>query len=311
MVRKTLQLQGYLAARLRGVEIPSLPRGKTLVVFLTTLALLSGCGYATRFAYNQADWLVYRKLDPFLNVNDAQRETYDARFEALWRWHRQSELPLYAAQLEGYARYLDNLPDQIAAGHVEEMAEQLRGLIDRIIERALPDAVAVLRDLSDAQVAQLIEAVGEKDEEFAEEYLDIDDEARVEKYLEWTADRVDKWFGHVTDEQERLLRVWANERHQRPAALKAWRTLRRAHLRHLLASREAPEFPERLRELLAEPRSTQSPELSSVVEQNHALWFQLLADILNTSTAAQRRHARERLLDYAGDFRTLSAQQPD
>ena len=66
-------------------------------ILLICIILLSGC--STKFAYNNASWLVYWYMDDYIELNKEQEEEFDVFFEQWMNWHRTEELPRYAEQL--------------------------------------------------------------------------------------------------------------------------------------------------------------------------------------------------------------------
>src|SRR5258708_3833766 len=64
--------------------------------------LLAACS-ATRLGYNHLDDLLHWEVSSYVDLDPAQQRLFDAELQSLWMWHRQSQLPLYAAELRRLA----------------------------------------------------------------------------------------------------------------------------------------------------------------------------------------------------------------
>lgn len=282
------------------------PRFLLLPCLLAAICVSTGCSFAFRYAYNHADWLVYRKLDPFLDLNDAQRAVFDARFAELWQWHRRSELPRYADTLHALADRIETLDAPVTPATLDAQAEPFTEFARRIKTRALPHALELLSTLTDAQVAGLVAQVEEKDEEFREEFLSGDADNRADHYADWTEDKLDDWLGHVTDPQQALVRQWAAGRRDHPDRVMQARAARRAALRSLLDDRRDADFARRLAAFIEDPSRYRSTARQADAAFNRQHFLQMLARVINLADAEQRAHAADRLRDYADDFAELA-----
>ena len=272
---------------------------------LAASLLLQGCSFATRFAYNHLDWLANRELAKYVDLNDAQEQWLEPRFNRFWDWHRDSQLPLYAAdlrQLMGAVERGLTAEDLLAANarmeqHWINATEALRS-----------DAIVLLRQLDDAQVAQLMQRVDEKNQEFIDERLAVTEQERREQDRERARKWFDKRLGSVSLAQRESIEQWLNQRLDLSEHWQARREWWRASFADALARRDQVGAGDELATLLFDSRSSWSDALRKQVEVNQELWLELTLAVERQASDKQRRHLREYLGELAEDFEALASQ---
>lgn len=272
---------------------------------LAASLLLQGCSFATRFAYNHLDWLANRELAKYVDLNDAQEQWLEPRFNRFWDWHRDSQLPLYAAdlrQLMGAVERGLTAEDLLAANarmeqHWINATAALRG-----------DAIALLRQLDDAQVAQLMQRVDEKNQEFIDERLAVTEQERREQDRERARKWFDKRLGSVSLAQRESIEQWLNQRLDLSEHWQARREWWRASFADALARRNQANAGDELATLLFDSRSSWSDALREQVAVNQELWLELTLEVERLASDKQRRHLLEYLKELAEDFEALAAQ---
>ena len=109
---------------------------------VTAFALLAGCSMA-RFLYDQADWLVLREMDSYLDLREEQREHAAGLLAVSLSRHRSEQLPQVASVLQDAAdRVRRGITDADAAWAYEQGRE------DSVIERTEKEGATyfVIRD---------------------------------------------------------------------------------------------------------------------------------------------------------------------
>lgn len=272
---------------------------------LAVSLLLQGCSFATRFAYNHLDWLANRELAKYIDLNDAQEQWLEPRFNQFWDWHRDSQLPLYADDLRqlmgAVERGLTRDDLLVANARIEQhwisATEALRG-----------DAIGLLRQLDDAQVAQLLERVDERNQEFMEERLAVTEQERREQDRERARKWFDKRLGSVSLAQRESIEQWLNKRLDLSDQWQARRQWWRAAFADALARRDQAGASDELATLLFDSRSSWSDVLRDQVEVNQELWLELTLAVERQASDKQRQHLREYLGELAEDFEALASQ---
>lgn len=274
-------------------------------LILAVSLLLQGCSFATRFAYNHLDWLANRELAKYVDLSEAQEQWLEPRFQRFWDWHRNSQLPLYVTdlrQLMGAVERGLTADDLLAANarmeqHWINASEALRG-----------DAIALLRQLDDAQVAQLLKRVDAKNQEFIDERLTVTDQERIEQDRERARKWFDKRLGSVSLAQRESIEQWLSKRLDLSDQWQARRQWWRTAFADALARRDQAGSADELATLLLDSRSSWSESLRKQVEINQQLWLDLTLEIERQASDRQRRHLLEYLGELAEDFAALAAQ---
>lgn len=153
---------------------------------LTLVLLVAACS-VVRVVYNQAANLAYWQLNKAFDLNDAQVVQVKEGLNSFFKWHRQTELPVYAPLLQRAAvEAQSSLTPELAC---ERRAEfETVGL--RSADRVVPLLAQLLRTLSPAQIEHLAEYFEDSNEDFIDDYLQADredrDEAAGEFVIKWT-----------------------------------------------------------------------------------------------------------------------------
>lgn len=280
--------------------IPAALRGLALALLLLALAGCSG----TRVVYNQLDWLVVWQVKKYFELDDGQEQDLRERVARQLAWHRETQLPRYAALSEDLGRALagDPGPDYFAARFVDVQAFWVD-----FMGHAVPDAAAFLAGLSDAQVEQLFENIEENNRELAEEYSG--DTAAIRRVRRERAiiRSVSRLTGRLSGQQQALVRGYSGRMHD---LSEDWLDRRRdwqQELRSALDIRDnTMELERRLAPLLVDPDRNDPPEYRALVEENQQVVFEMLAALSAGLSPRQRDRFQKRLLNYARDFRLLA-----
>ena len=273
------------------------------VSLLLVGALLGGCSFATRFAYNNLDWLSKREIGKYVSLNSEQKQDVDTRFDRLWAWHRAEELPQYAADLRKLA----------AAARRGFIEDDLRSFLDtgeawaaRLAQRGMPDVAAVIATFDDAQIAEILQQVDEENAEYREKYVEPDASERREASAKRMRKSLDKRLGSLSDSQRQRVAQWANARQLNAEAWAAEQVRWRDAFAAVLATRAEPGFAERLQPLFENNEDDLPPELLSSNAYNTRLWIDMILDIDASLSERQRAHLVEHITEFAEDFEALS-----
>lgn len=272
---------------------------------LAVSLLLQGCSFATRFAYNHLDWLANRELAKYVDLNDAQEQWLEPRFNQFWDWHRDSQLPLYAADLRQLMGALERgltREDLLTAN--ARMEQHWVSITDALRE----DAIALLRQLDDTQVAQMLVRVDAKNQEFIDERLSVSAQERKEEDRKDARDWFDDRLGSVSLGQREAIEQWLNQRLDLSDQWQARRLWWRTAFADALARRDQAGAADELSTLLFDSRSSWSETLQEQVEFNQQRWLDLTLEVLRQSSDKQRRHLLAYLGELAEDFEALATQ---
>jgi Family of unknown function (DUF6279) len=259
--------------------------------FSGVFALLFLTSCSSTFIYNQLDWLIPWYVDDYVDLTGPQKKSLKQQLQPLLHWHRKEEL----------ARYLDLL-----AGIEEDLAapldgSTLQGWVDaaslageRLEQHMLPLAFEVGEQLSDAQMADFLESLWDKQAELEEEFLERDDAAYIEESYENFEENLREFLGRLNAEQKLLVQEAA-------ASLQrfddAWLAERRAWLELLqrVLSERRDDWQQQIVDAMADRQQMQSPQYRDIYLRNQQIILQAVADVLNSRTEKQSTHLQEEL----------------
>lgn len=270
------------------------------------LALLASCS-ATRLAYNRLDWLVAWEVGKFVELDGQSKRLFDDGFTSLWRWHRSTQLSVYAQDLREIARLTEG---PVTADEVRDYLARAREHGFRLVEEAVPRTAPVLAALDDRQVRELLEGLAERRREEIEEYAGRTSEEGKEERAHVMVRGIKRWFGSVNDEQEAMARIWAGTRREDPDLWLRYGEQWDRAFALTLATRGRPGFEERLRGLFREPELPNAATIRAQNEHNREAYVRFVEKLAASLSPAQRRHFQKKVLGLAEDLEALAGNAP-
>ncbi len=277
------------------------------LILLLALAGASGC--ATTFLYDRADRLANRWIEGYVDLDPAQQAALSGHLRELHRWHREVQLPAYAAWLRTTAARLgEDTPFtetelRAGGGSLGEFWREFAG-------EALPLMQALGAELDDQQVAGLLANLREEQAREVRAY-----ERRTEAWHQQRRTRsmerfLRRWTGSLTAEQRTAVQAWAASLEPTRDQFHANRAGWVDELEVALVRRGDPEILERAAvRLFFEPSSRWPPEYEALVQRNTERTTRFFVEFLDGLEPRQRERAIERLERLAADLEKLS-QQP-
>lgn len=283
-------------------------RGATLL--LCVLLLLQACS-AVKLAYNQADTLLYWRLDSYIDLNREQSPRVHEGLAQFHQWHRHSQLPAYADLLQRIRPLLaaDISPEQACV-----IFDQARSLLDQSLDPAQWPLVWLATDLSEAQLKHLERKQASSDDEWKKKWLNVPPERLAQERFEQVLERSEMIYGGLDDAQKTAIRdslagsVFDAQRSF------AERLRRQQDLRQQLRKVRGEKLGvEQARALLKAylDRALHPPDpayqrYSQTLIREGCTTFSRLH---NAATPAQRAKAMQTVKSYEDDFRLLAAQR--
>jgi hypothetical protein len=275
---------------------------KALIIATAFALALVACSRID-LAYRNLDRLVPWSLDDYLAMNRDQRSLLDERLKQHLAWHCTTELP-------GYLDWLDRVRSMVADGQVTDQALQqrmneARQAIGRVAEAITPSAAELLRGMSDAQVAQLGEALREDISERQEKYVDTPLSKQVARRAERMEKRLTPWIGELTAAQRQRVQTWAQALGDQNRQWIANRAHWQQQLMMAMNQRSDESFEPRLAQLLQRKESLWTAQYRAAFENSEQQTRSLLIDLLQQSSPAQRQYLQGRLAKVRTDFSEL------
>lgn len=270
------------------------------LVLIVGLALTLGACTRIDLAYRNLDRLVPWSLGDYLDMNRQQKALLDERLKDHLAWHCKTQLP-------GYLDWLDKVRQMVADQAVTDQALQQRTAearlaIGRVAEAITPSAAELLRDMSDAQVAEMRKAFSDDIAERQKEYVDTPLPRQIEERATRMHKRLKPWLGELSAVQRQRVMSWSQALGDQN---REWIANRQAWQQQLLLAmdqRQTPAFEPRLAQLLQDKQSLWSPAYRAAFDNTERQARSLLVDLLQQSSAAQRQLLIERLGKVRQDF---------
>lgn len=270
--------------------------------------LLAGCS-TVRLAYNHAHEAAWWWLTDYVEFNDTQRPVMRSAMVQVHAWHRRSQLPVYADML---GRWQAQMPGELGSAQVCALFDDvlarlsdMAGLVDALE----PSALQALASLSPAQLADMEKRMAKSNRTFREKFIDVTPQALAAERVKQGLSRAEMLYGRLEDLQKRALEV-ALSRAPWDAAASYERRLRRQKeivlalraIQGLSAEQVRPALKTLLLQAVDPADATDRAAMLAMRKQS----CQVLAELHQSTTPAQRAKAVETLRRYVNDFRQLA-----
>lgn len=266
--------------------------------------LLAGCG--VQFFYNNLDSMVRMQLEDYIELTESQEAFFEAEFASLWTWHRQEELPQYAADLDDWARLAD---DGIIDSEIDQAFTTMQAWWQRVEAKGTPSAMELLIRLEDSQVQELEEAFAELNVKREKRMKRLDVEDRRRRWAKNFERLLERFTGSLDTAQKQYLKRGA-ERYRPASAL--WREYSLAWQKEFLSllrvRHDAEAFANGYAYVFGPQEALYSEELKAAQAHNEALSKVLILSVLDSMKELQRERFRETLAKRARELRELAAE---
>lgn len=282
-------------------------RPAKVCALIVVAAALSACT-ATRLAYNQAHNAAYWWLDSHVDFNNGQSTPVRGDINAFFQWHRTNELPVYAGLLQ---RWQALAAQDLTGAQVCAEFEVIRQRIDRAADAGVQPMARLALQLDAAQLEHLKSRQAKSNEEFADDFLQASDDARVEKRFDRALSRSEMLYGSLNAAQKELVRNNIKASAFDPQRTQAERLRRQADLLQTVKQAQAaPETAtERVRAHIARISQSPTPGYKAYADDLVRQGCAQFAQLHNATTPEQRANAVRVLKGYEDDLRVLSAQR--
>ncbi len=276
---------------------------------LVSVSLLVAACSSLQLGYNNADTLLAYSLDSYLGLDDEQARLARGRIDALHRWHRATQLP-------GYVQLLNETQGKVAgpvtAADVRDFNAGVNRRLAAIGERAAPDLAQLALTLQPQQVERLADRLARDTSKARRELVRFAGPESIEQRVDRYVERAESWLGKLSPEQREMIRAAVANR---PDAHESWMQERERRQAELvaLASRIRAEQPAAetaaawLRQYFAQLAEPGDPERRAKLERLRQDNAELVAQLLNSATLAQRASLVKKLRGYAAELDALAA----
>ena len=146
-----------------------------------------------------------------------------------------------------------------------------------------------------------------KNEDFYDEYIDLDDDERIDQYTDTTADNFERWLGNLTDAQESAIEKAMPALLSSAALRLEQRRVWQSNIQQILESTDSKQIKtERLRQFFGRFNMNDQPQLAAALDNNKKVFAQLTVDIVNQATAEQKTFFINKTNEYIQAFTELA-----
>jgi len=273
-------------------------------LLILLIVFVSGC--SATFTYNNIGWLSGFWIDDYIDLDKQQSQIMKSLVKDTRDWHRESQLPLYKADLIHLEGLLTDSPtEQALIDHFNRSSGHWQTLVDHI---ALP-LIEVAKTLDDKQKANLISTIRDDINEEQEEYEKQTDRERSDSRLEKQIDTYNDWLGKLSKQQVTLISI-ANDNYV--SRFNLWQSYKMTRLEALITtfndSEITPsEFEQNMLHIITDREAFMSDELIALNKQNRAQYASLLVVLRQTLTEKQIKYAKDKFSDMIEEIDELIA----
>ena len=274
-----------------------------VLIIIALAMILASCSVKT--LYNQLDYLIPYYVEGMVSLDDMLEEKVEQRTLVLISWHRNTQLDQYAKWLGDLQRDINQeLTEEKLQSHIAQLGDFWQSILLKI-----NDEMALLIPLLNIeQRNELFASLDEKNDEFLEEFVNVTNEKRIEKYTERMMDSYENWLGELTGEQKKAIKQVASEM-QSTAKLRLEhrRQWQRSIQRILYLNEDNENKSKALREYFAEYNSQQNTEMDKIANQNKKMLTRLTLNIVRSMDDEQKDHFMTITNDYIRMFKELAS----
>ncbi|WP_135385605.1 DUF6279 family lipoprotein [Vibrio tasmaniensis] len=268
---------------------------------LLSCFLFSGCG--TKFAYNNISWFAVSYIEDFVSLSNSQESELEERLDLLQQWHKETQLPLYISQLE----VIQNTDrSDMNSAFITEQSDQIKDHILSIVSKFSPDIYALSMQFNPKQDKEFLKNFREKQQEYYEERLSLDDEDSRERYRSRIEDRLERWLGTVSKEQKQIISTWSQEWVNTNDNWRQYQNNTYQDLSTLIEKKSDLDIAQPIIMNLLLNNEAYYPEgLEPELDKNMQTSANFLVDIVESSTNKQWAYFMSELASLKGTFESL------
>lgn len=288
------------------VFLESLFSRRSKAVFIVALVVMAAaCSFKT--LYNQLDYLIPSYVEGMVSLDGMLEEKVDQRSLVLINWHRNTQLHQYAEWLRALQRDAnEQLTEEQMLRHIATLESFWKSLSLKVNE----EMVILLPLLNAEQRAELFSSIADKNEDFREDYVDVSNHERIDKYTDRMLDSYETWLGNLTDEQETAVEQAAAEMLTSAGLRLERRQQWQRSIKSILdTSDSATQKAASLGEYFTDFNSRDNVAMQTIENTNRQVLARLTVQIVHSMTDDQKAHFVSRTNDYIRMFDELAEER--
>lgn len=264
----------------------SLIRQAKILLIAAIFILTSACSIKT--LYNQLDSLIPSYLEDMVSLDDVLEKNIEQRIQFLINWHRTT-------QLKEYADWLRTLQQDVNTHLTDKKLFQHIAIVERfwksLLQKVYKELADFLPSLNSEQRKELFASMTAKNQDFRDDYIEINEKKRVDSNTERMLENYENWLGDLTEEQKKdIIQIAKEMRSVAPLRLQQ-RLLWQQSIQKILEGNEANSFKsERLRTFFAGFEKTKSTEMKKREAMNRRIMVRLTLNVVHGLTPDQKAY---------------------
>ncbi|MFW8633355.1 DUF6279 family lipoprotein [Vibrio natriegens] len=257
-------------------------------LILISIFVLVGC--TKKFFYNNLDWFVLEYLDDYVTLNQEQESLLEERLLFLAEWHKQEELPRYVDHLKEMETMTE---EDITLNYLQQSRERFREHYNRIISKVAPELFSLSLLLTPQQQREFLLNVQKDYKKRNAKYADKTEKEVRKIVFENTKEWVTEWIGELNDDQQRYVTQFSNQVILNSPLWRNYRASIYQELEYMFDNKSNSVIYQKVfMQLMFEPESFYSDQLSQNMDHNLALVDQLTLSLSKSMTEKQWNHFR-------------------
>ncbi|WP_329354923.1 DUF6279 family lipoprotein [Vibrio natriegens] len=257
-------------------------------LILISIFVLAGC--TKKFFYNNLDWFVLEYLDDYVTLNQEQESLLEERLLFLAEWHKQEELPRYVDHLKEMETMTE---EDITLNYLQKSRERFREHYNRIVSKVAPELFSLSLLLTPQQQREFLLNVQKDYKKRNAKYADKTEKEVRKIVFENTEEWVTEWIGELNDDQQRYVTQFSNQVILNSPLWRNYRASIYQELEYMFDNKSNSVIYQKVfMQLMFEPESFYSDQLSQNMDHNLALVDHLTLSLSKSMTEKQWNHFR-------------------
>lgn len=257
-------------------------------LILISIFVLAGC--TKKFFYNNLDWFVLEYLDDYVTLNQEQESLLEERLLFLAEWHKQEELPRYVDHLKEMETMTE---EDITLNYLQQSRERFREHYNRIVSKVAPELFSLSLLLTPQQQREFLLNVQKDYKKRNAKYADKTEKEVRKIVFENTEEWVTEWIGELNDDQQRYVTQFSNQVILNSPLWRNYRASIYQELQYMFDNKSNSVIYQKVfMQLMFEPESFYSDQLTQNMDHNLALVDQLTLSLSKSMTEKQWNHFR-------------------
>jgi len=261
--------------------------------------------------YNQApSLLIFTWVNPHFDLSAEQDKQLRLDLQALHKWHRQQQLPIYADIFQKMATLA---PKELTGPQICALVDELKDTLSPLSQQLSPAIARLAIKLSPEQLQRLEKQFVKDNKDYRKEWkFDANSADQLEVQTDKGIENAERLYGRLDSKQKALVKQLAKE--SQFDLSKSWNErLRRQQdimttLERITKSQQGLSFAQQESLALLERSVLHSPDESyrSYADMRQTINCEAAAQLHKTTSTAQREAAVKTLKTYEADVRALA-----